>query len=172
MDIDWSRSHNYYCLEIMLEVSVRLIFLMKTATLLLALVFIADTGKGQETRNSAKGSTLFRAINCEVLDKSNKPMPVIAFRSMRIRDEVILISKTANHALIVDLKTKKAYKVPKPILGENAVNVSNERPEQSGNVGFQVRSDKKRAQLTEIIVNFQDGGCFLCEPTMFAAIWD
>ena len=138
--------------------------------LLAALLPIVATS--QQGKTSRRGSTLFKAINCRVLDKDSKPMEVIAFRNMRLKDEVILISKTANHALIVDMKTKKAYKVPKPILGENAVNVSNERPDQSGNVGFHVRTDKNKVQLTEIIVYFQDDSCFLCGSTMFAAIWD
>jgi hypothetical protein len=139
---------------------------------LLFMLLVPYIGMAQRSGGTEKGSTLFRAINCEVLDKNNKQMPVIAFRSMRTKDEVILISKAANHALIVDMKSKKAYKVPKPILGENAVNVSNDRPAQSGNVGFHVKSDKGRAQLTEIIVYFPEGDCFLCEPTVFAEIWD
>jgi hypothetical protein len=99
-------------------------------------------------------------------------MKVIAFRNMKDPDEVIIISVNANHALIVNARTKKAYKVPKPILGENAVNVSNERPAQYGNAGFHMRTDKNKVQITEIIVYFKDDSCFLCGPTMFAAVWD
>jgi hypothetical protein len=153
------------------EVLVK-IFATRLAVFILMTILATPSGRSQSAKIPGKGSTLFRAINCEVVNKEGKPMTVTAYRNMEIRDEVILISKTANHALIVNMRTKKAYKVPKPILGENAVNVSNQRPDHSGNVGFNVRSDKNRVRLTEIIVYFQDDSCFLCEPTVFAAIWD
>ena len=140
-------------------------FFLSAAVLPSGLFGMGHSGKGG-------GSTLFRAINCRVLDKDNKPMSVVAFRNMRMKEEVILISPTANHALIVNLKEQKAYKVSKPILGENAVNVPDFRPEQNGNVSFHVLTEKNNVTLTEIVVDFGDDGCFLCLPMVFAAIWD
>ncbi len=123
-------------------------------------------------QNANPGSTLFRAINCQVMSPDGSRIPVFAYRNMSNAEEVILIAKSADHALLVNLKSKKAYKVSKPLLGSNAVNVSNDRPAVSGNIGFMSRNVPGKKGLTEIIVHFQDESCFLCGPQQFAAIWD
>jgi hypothetical protein len=97
---------------------------------------------------------------------------VFAYRSTKSPDEVILIARNADHALLVDFKSQKAYKVTKPLLGSNAVIVSNERPAVSGNIGFLGRNVNGKKGLTEIIVHFQGESCFLCGPQAFASIWD
>ena len=122
-------------------------------------------------RKAAK-TTLFRAINCQVLNPDGTPIPVFAYRSMKSSDEVILISQNADHALLVDFKNQKAYKMTKPLLGSNAVTVSDERPAVSGNIGFLGRNVQGKKGLTEIIVHFNGESCFLCGPQAFASIWD
>jgi len=81
-------------------------------------------------QQSRSGSTLFRTINCRVLDDNGGKLPVAAYKSMKDKNEVILISQQADHALIVNFKEQKAYKVSKPLLGTNAVNVPNDRPKE------------------------------------------
>lgn len=123
-------------------------------------------------QNTTAKTTLFRAINCQVLNPDGTPIPVFAYRSTKSTEEVILIARNADHALLVDFKTQKAYKVTKPLLGSNAVIVSNERPAVSGNIGFLGRNVNGKKGLTEIIVHFQGESCFLCGPQAFASIWD
>jgi hypothetical protein len=137
--------------------------------LLGVLVFHCQTQAQQKKPTS---TSLFWAINCQVLDVDGKPMPVAAYRNSRCKDEIILISRTADHALLVNLKEQKAFKISKPIWGTNAVTVSDERPITSGNVGFMVRNHPQKKNLTEIIVHFKEGSCFLCGPQTFAAVWE
>ena len=144
------------------------IFLFFCSTLLMLLVLPGSL----LAQTDAPGSTLFRAIYCQVMSPDGTRLQVYAYRNMRVFDEVILIAKNADHALIVNMKSKKAYKVPKPLLGANAVNVSNERPAVSGNIGFMSRNVPGKKSLTEIIVHFEGESCFLCGAQQFAAIWD
>ena len=134
--------------------------------------FLMSLHKGLPAQPNGSSSTMFRAINCRVLDGNDNQLPVVAYRSMKNRDEVILISKTANHALIANFKDQKVFKVTKPLLGTNAVYVPDERPEHSGNLGFLVRKDKDKKEIIEIIVYFKNESCFLCGSTTFASIWE
>ena len=135
---------------------------------LLLLVFATDAS-GQ---SKSSGTTLFRAINCQVLSPDGSSISVFAYRSMKNKDEVILIARNADHSLLVNFKTSKAYKMAKPLLGSNAVTVSDVRPASSGNIGFMARNVQGKKGLTEIIVHFQGESCFLCGPQAFASIWD
>ena len=124
------------------------------------------------SQSSTSTSSLFRVINCQVLNPDGSAMPVVAYKSMKNPNEVILINLKADHALIVNLSEHKAYKVTKPLLGTNAVTVPDYRPEQSGNVGFQGRKIPGKKDLVEIIVYFKNGSCFLCGSQTFASIWE
>ncbi|MDH7514302.1 MAG: hypothetical protein QHI48_00300 [Bacteroidota bacterium] len=117
-------------------------------------------------------ATLFRSIHCQVMSPEGLRLPVFAYRNMKNADEVILISKMADHALLVNFRTHKAYKVPKPLLGVNTVTVSDERPAVSGHIGFAVHNVPGKKGLVEIIVHFEGENCFLCGAQQFAAIWD
>lgn len=143
--------------------------LLLPVLLLLMLPLFCSEAYGQNDKSS---STLFRTINCQVMSPEGERLPVFAYRNMRNSNEVILIAKNADHALIVNFRSKKAYKVAKPLLGTNAVNVSNERPAVSGSIGFAVRDLPGKKGLTEIIVHFNGESCFLCGGQQFAAIWD
>lgn len=132
-------------------------------------LFMVSTALAQ---NPSFKSSLFRVINCQVLNPDGTPMPVVAYKNMKNPDEVILINLKADHALIVNLHEQKAFKVSKPLLGTNAVNVSDYRPEQSGNVGFQGRKVPGKKDVVEIIVYFKNGTCFLCGSQTFASIWE
>jgi hypothetical protein len=135
----------------------------------LLLVTFSTNAAGQK---NTSGTTLFRAINCQVLSPDGASISVFAYRSMKNKDEVILISRNADHSLLVNFKTSKAYKMAKPLLGSNAVTVSDVRPASSGNIGFMARNVQGKKGLTEIIVHFQGESCFLCGPQAFASIWD
>ena len=142
--------------------------------LFLSMVSLWLIGFSTQSNGQSKtpGTTLFRAINCQVLSPDGTPIPVFAYRSMKNSDEVILIASNADHALLVNFKNQKAYKVTKPLLGSNAVSVSDERPAVSGNIGFLGRTVQGKKGLMEIIVHFQGESCFLCGPQAFASIWD
>jgi hypothetical protein len=138
---------------------------------LFTLGLLYPIGVQGQTSNIPK-TTQFISINCLVRDVNGHQMPVAAYRNIRNHQEVILISRQADHALIVNFGRQKAYKVRKPLLGTTSVNVADERPANTGNVGFMVRRDGKRKEATEIIVYFKDETCFLCGPQTFATIWD
>jgi len=80
---------------------------------------------------------------------------------MKNKNEILLIAATADHALLIDLRSQKAFKVPKPFPGTNAVAVSNVRPDVHGNVGFMVRNTIDKKEITEVIVHFKNESCFL-----------
>jgi hypothetical protein len=141
-----------------------LLFAPLLCVVFFALAFPAHAQKAQNSQ--------FLSVNCMVRDVNGQDIPVAAYRNVKNHDEIILISRSADHALIVDLKNQKAYKVQKPLLGTTSVIVSNVRPSVSGNVGFMVRRNGRHKEETEIIVYFHGESCFLCGPQTFATIWE
>lgn len=125
-----------------------------------------------EAQSKKQSTSLFRAINCQVSNTDGAHLQVSAYRNMKNANEIILISKNADHALLIDLKKQVAYKVAKPFPGTNAVAVSDDRPNAHGNLGFMTKNGKDKKDITEIIVHFQNDSCFLCGPQSFASVWD
>lgn len=147
----------------------------KSGTFLTVLLFFTSASlvfQAQAQPVRKLQTTQFLSINCMVRDVNGQQIPVAAYRNVKNHSEIILLSRNADHALIVDLSKQKAYKVQKPLLGTTSVAVSDERPSVTGNVGFMVRNHGKHREETEIIVYFKDETCFLCGPQTFATIWE